>query len=579
MHLETFVHPTDNAQAIPALSIENLSVDFHLRTHILHAVRDVSFTLYRGRTMALVGESGSGKSVTTRSIMLLLDRQARQTSGKITLHGEHGDTVLTILDPKGKDIRKIRGRRIALIFQEPMSSLSPVHTIGAQIAETLRLHRGLSKREAINETVKLLEQVEIKDPAAMANRYTFEFSGGMRQRAMIAMALACDPDVLIADEPTTALDVTTQAEIMDLLKRLQQTRGMALLLITHDLGLVAEVADDVAVMRFGRLLEHGPVDSIFHDPQTPYAKDLLASTMRLESPAEARTKTKDDTARKPILSLRNLNKTFSTVNWRGKQVHAVKAVQDASFDLYHGESLGIVGESGSGKTTLGRMVLRIMEPTSGEIVYRNADGKEADVVKMDPPALSSFRRDARLVFQDPFASLNPRMTIKQIVGEPLTVNNVMHGTALDKRVEELLALVGMEKTAMERYPHAFSGGQRQRFSIARSLALNPRIIIADEATSALDVSIRAQILDLLIELQKKLCLSFLFIAHDISVVRYFCDRVLVMHNGRIVEQGDADMICTSPTEAYTKALISAVPNPDPRNKRMVNRTKFIVEGA
>lgn len=578
MALETHIHPMDVTGASPALSVENLSVDFHLRTHILHAVRDVSFTLHRGRTLALVGESGSGKSVTTRAIMLLLDRVARQTSGKITLHGEDGDTVLTDLDPKSNEIRKIRGCRIALIFQEPMSSLSPVHTIGSQIGEALRLHRGLSKKAAMVETVKLLDQVEIKDPAAMAKRYTFEFSGGMRQRAMIAMALACDPDVLIADEPTTALDVTTQAEIMDLLKRLQQSRGMALLLITHDLGLVAEVADEVAVMRFGRLVEQGPVDEIFHAPQTAYAKNLLASTMKLERPSEARL-TQNYDEKTPILSIRNLNKNFGTVNWRGKETHSIKAVQDANFDLFPGENLGIVGESGSGKTTLGRMVLRIIEPSSGQAIYRNADGNEADVMKMDKPALARFHRDTRLVFQDPFASLNPRMTIKQIIGEPLVVNNIMHGAELDHKVEELLNIVGMDKTAMERYPHAFSGGQRQRFSIARSLALNPRIIIADEATSALDVSIRAQILDLLIELQKKLGLSFIFIAHDISVVRYFCDRVLVMHHGRIVEQGDAEMICTNPNDLYTKALISAVPNPDPRNKRMANRTKFLTEGV
>ncbi|MEP1208401.1 MAG: ABC transporter ATP-binding protein [Rhizobiaceae bacterium] len=578
MSNETYIHVVDSHGAKPALTVENLSVDFHLRTHILHAVRDVSFTLHRGRTMALVGESGSGKSVTTRSIMRLLDTQARQTSGTITLHGEDGDTVLTDLDPKGKAIRQIRGRRIALIFQEPMSSLSPVHTIGSQIAEAVRLHRGLSKREAMAETVKLLEQVEIKDPAAMAKRYTFEFSGGMRQRAMIAMALACDPDVLIADEPTTALDVTTQAEVMDLLKRLQEQRGMALLLITHDLGLVAEVADEVAVMRFGRLVERGSVDDIFHNPQTTYAKNLLASTMRLERPADARV-AQDRRDKVPILSIRNLTKSFGVTNWRGKQVHAVKAVQDASFDLLPGESLGIVGESGSGKTTMGRLILRIIEPTSGQVTYRNAQDHAADVVQMEPPALADFHRDARLVFQDPFASLNPRMTIKQIIGEPLVVNSVMQGAELDQRVGELLELVGMDRSAMERYPHAFSGGQRQRFSIARSLALNPRIIIADEATSALDVSIRAQILDLLIDLQKKLGLSFIFIAHDISVVRYFCDRVLVMHHGRIVEQGDAETICSDPHEAYTKALISAVPNPDPRNKRMVNRTKFISQGV
>ncbi len=573
---DTYIHPIKDTDATPVLTVKNLSVDFHLRTHILHAVRKVSFALHKGKTMALVGESGSGKSVTTRAIMRLLDKEARQTSGEITLHGDDGDIRITDLDPKGKAIRQIRGRRIALIFQEPMSSLSPVHTIGSQIGEALRLHRGLSKREAMDETVKLLEQVEIKDPAAMAKRYTFEFSGGMRQRAMIAMALACDPDVLIADEPTTALDVTTQAEVMDLLKRLQEHRGMALLLITHDLGLVAEVADEVAVMRFGRLVERGPIDDIFHNPQTAYAKKLLASTMRLERPSELRDR-RDRTSDPAVLSVRGLCKSFGVTNWRGQEIHAVRAVKDASFDLYPGESLGIVGESGSGKTTLGRMILRVIEPTAGEIGYRETDGRVSDVAAMDKPELAKFHRDVRLIFQDPFASLNPRMTIKQIIAEPLVVNGVMQGVELEARVGELLELVGMDRGAMERYPHAFSGGQRQRFSIARSLALNPRIIIADEATSALDVSIRAQILDLLIELQKKLNLSFLFIAHDISVVRYFCDRVLVMHHGRIVEQGDAETVCTAPKEPYTKALLSAVPNPDPRDKRMVHRTKFVAE--
>ncbi len=564
---------TSNKKSL-ALSVEKLSVDFHLRTHILHAVRDVSFSLYRGQTLALVGESGSGKSVTTRSIMRLLDSQARQTSGRITLHSENSDVVLTDLDPKSEAIRKIRGRRIALIFQEPMSSLSPVHTIGSQIAEAIRLHHGGTKKTAMESTTKLLEQVEIKNPAEMARRYTYEFSGGMRQRAMIAMALACNPDVLIADEPTTALDVTTQAEIMDLLKRLQESRGMALLLITHDLGLVAEVADEVAVMRFGRLVEGGAVDDIFHAPKTAYAQSLLASTMRLERPAEARASRQlDDDS--PMLSVSGLGKSFGIVNWRGKELHSTKAVEGASFDLYPGENLGIVGESGSGKTTLGRMILRIIEPTAGQVMYRDAQGQMADVTRMNRKALTRFHRDVRLIFQDPFASLNPRMTIKQIVGEPLVVNNGMKGAELDARVAELLELVGMERSAMERYPHAFSGGQRQRFSIARALALNPRVIIADEATSALDVSIRAQILDLLIDLQKRLGLSFLFIAHDISVVRYFCDRVLVMHHGRIVEQGDAEMICTAPQDPYTQSLISAVPNPDPRHKRMINRTRFI----
>ncbi|MEM7442671.1 MAG: ABC transporter ATP-binding protein [Pseudomonadota bacterium] len=575
---ETFIHPGTDVEGTPTLSVRDVSVDIHLRTHILHAVRDVSFDLHAGRTLALVGESGSGKSVTTLAIMRLLAKQARQTSGVITVHGKEGDTVLTDLDPKGKAIRAMRGRQIALIFQEPMSSLSPVHTIGSQIAEALRLHRGLDKRAAMDEAVRLLEQVEIRAPEEMVKRYTFEFSGGMRQRAMIAMALACDPDVLIADEPTTALDVTTEAEIMDLIKRLQQQRGMALMLITHDLGLVAEVADEVAVMRFGRIVERGPVDAIFHDTHTAYGKRLLAATMLLENPAESRGKI-DISGRDPILSIRGLCKRFEAKNWRGKVVHALDAVRGANFDLYPGENLGIVGESGSGKTTLGRMLLRTIEPTSGSMLYRDAKGREQDVVTMGKAQLAAFHRDIRLVFQDPYSSLNPRMTIKQIIGEPLVVNGAHKGAALDERVGELLEMVGLDRNAMERYPHAFSGGQRQRVSIARAIALQPRIVIADEATSALDVSIRAQILELMIDLQKKLDLSFIFIAHDISVVRYFCDRVLVMHQGVIEEEGDAETICTTPTQPYTQRLISAVPNPDPRNKRMINRKKLAFEGA
>ena len=574
----TYVHPATQENGRPVLSVRELSVDFHLRTHILHAVRDVSFDLYRGRTLALVGESGSGKSVTTLALMRLLGKAARQTHGVITLYGEEGETVLSDLDPKGRAIRAIRGSRIALIFQEPMSSLSPVHTIGSQIAEAVRLHRGLDKKAAMAEAVRLLKQVEIKSPEKMASRYTFEYSGGMRQRAMIAMALACDPDVLIADEPTTALDVTTQAEIMDLLERLRAQRGMAVLLITHDLGLVAEVADEVAVMRFGLLVERGPVDAIFHDPQTTYAKQLLAATLQLERPAGERSPVTSPTA-SPVLTVRQLSKTFGTVNWRGQVTHAIHAVRDASFDLHLGENLGIVGESGSGKTTLGRMILRIVEPSAGSVVYRDAGGGETDITTADKQTLAAFHRDVRLVFQDPFGSLNPRMTIKQIIGEPLVVNRVVEGPALTDRVAELLGMVGLERGAMERYPHAFSGGQRQRVSIARALALNPRIIIADEATSALDVSIRAQILELLRSLQKQLTLSFIFIAHDISVVRFFCDRVLVMHHGQIVEVGDAETICTAPREPYTQSLISAVPNPDPRHKRMINRKKYLPEAV
>ncbi len=555
-----------------ALSVEGLSVDFHLRTHILHAVRQVSFDLYPGRTLALVGESGSGKSVTARALLRIIDAQAKVSGGTITLRGPEGETRLDELAPNSKAIRKVRGGRIGLIFQEPMSSLSPVRTIGAQIMESLRLHRNMDRRAARAETVRLLAQVEIANPEQMVDRYTFEFSGGMRQRAMIAMALAADPDILIADEPTTALDVTTQAEIMDLIARLQRERGMAMLLITHDLGLVAEVADDVAVMRYGRIVEQGTVDGIFHAPQAEYTRKLLGATLKLEKPA-ARPREAVDEAQ-PVLSVRGLSKGFGTTNWRGKQTFAIKAVDNADLDLMPGENLGIVGESGSGKTTLGRMLLRIIEPSSGQVTFRPGDGSEQDVTALSGTALAAYRQHVRLVFQDPFASLNPRMTVKQVIGDPLYVSGRARGKALDDRVAELLDLVGLEPSAMERYPHAFSGGQRQRIGIARALALDPKVIIADEATSALDVSIRAQILDLLLDVQKRLGLSFVFIAHDIQVVRYFCDRVAVMHMGRIVETGTAERICTAPDHAYTQSLISAVPSPDPRAKRMLHRTRF-----
>nr|WP_272209634.1 ABC transporter ATP-binding protein [Marinicella sp. W31]MDC2875451.1 ABC transporter ATP-binding protein [Marinicella sp. W31] len=413
--------------------------------------------------------------------------------------------------------------------------------------------------------------MEIPNPEAMIDRYTFEFSGGMRQRAMIAMSLACDPDILIADEPTTALDVTTQAEILDLIKRLQVERGMAMLLITHDLGVVAEVADEVAVMRFGVIVERGPVDEIFYNARHPYTRQLLSSTVRLEKPRVAdgnRTVAKDDV----VLSVRNLTKVFGA--GAGKKGFILKAVDDVSFDLKRGENLGIVGESGSGKTTMGRLVLRVLEPTSGSVVYRPGDGTETEVTTLDKQGLRSFHSQVRLVFQDPFASLNPRMTVRQVVADPLVVQGKLSGREIEQKVGDLLELVGLDRSAMERYPHAFSGGQRQRIGIARALALDPKVIIADEATSALDVSIRAQILDLLLDLQKRLDLSYIFIAHDISVVRYFCDRVAVMHRGRLVELGSAEQICTVPEEDYTKSLISAVPNPDPRNKRMLHRTRF-----
>ncbi len=561
------------ASAPTVLEVRNLQVDFALRGGTFTAARDVGFKLHAGRTLCLVGESGSGKSVTARAMMQLIDAPGRIAQGTIMLSGEGGPIDIATLNPRGEAIRAIRGRRIGMIFQEPMSSLSPVHTIGAQIVEVLRLHLKMDRQQARARTIELLRQVEIPDPERNIDRYTFEFSGGMRQRAMIAMALACNPQVLIADEPTTALDVTTQAEVLDLISRMQRELGMATLLITHDMGVVAEVADDVAVMYRGRIVEAGPVDEVFHGARHPYTKRLLNSVLKLERTSELK---QASTAADPILSVRDLGKLYQPrqgfLSRRPKT--EVRAVDGVSFDLMAGESLGIVGESGSGKTTLGRLILRIVEPTEGTVTYRPATGAPIDVRALDKRGLRGFHRQVRLIFQDPFASLTPRMTVRQIIADPLVVNHIASGAALDARVSELLSMVGLDPAMMERYPHAFSGGQRQRIGIARALALNPRVLIADEATSALDVSIRSQMLDLLLELQQRLGLSFLFISHDIGVVRYFCDRVAVMQRGKIVELGPAETICTAPEHPYTKALISAVPHPDPRQKRMRTRTRL-----
>ena len=564
------------------LSVRDLSIDFNLRTHVLHAAREVSFDLNRGKTLCLVGESGSGKSVTARALLRIIDKNGTIASGRILLRGERNEIDIAQLDERSRDLLRIRGGRIGLIFQEPMSSLSPVHTIGSQIVEALRLHQAMDKRQARAATIELLRQVEIPNPGTQVDRYTFEFSGGMRQRAMIAMALACNPDILIADEPTTALDVTTQAEILDLIKRLQVSRGMAMLLITHDMGVVAEVADEVAVMSYGRIVEQGSVDEIFHDARHPYTQRLLASTVRLEQNPRALTRPAEPAPAeaKPVISVRDLSKFYgASATLFGNRGKGVRAVENVSLDLMPGENLGIVGESGSGKTTLGRLILRTVEPTSGTITYNDRDGHPIDITALTKRDLRAYHRDVRLVFQDPFASLNPRLTVKEVIGDPLFVAGRARGAALERRVGELMELVGLDPQSMERYPHAFSGGQRQRIGIARALALDPRVIIADEATAALDVSIRAQILDLLLDIQKQLGLSFIFISHDISVVRYFCDRVAVMHRGKVVETGTAEQICTAPVEAYTRSLISAVPNPDPRNKRMLHRTRFTAEAA
>ncbi|MDB5588589.1 MAG: transporter ATP-binding protein [Devosia sp.] len=559
----------------PIISVRDLNVEFRLRQGIVHAVKNVSFELRPGRTLGLVGESGSGKSVTARALMQLVDPPGYIASGAMML----GDTDIAKLGRRGPAIRALRGADISMIFQEPMSSLSPVHTIGSQIIEALRLHLKLGHADARKRAIELLQQVEIADAQRNIDRYTFEFSGGMRQRVMIAMALACNPRVLIADEPTTALDVTTQAEVLDLIRRIQRERGMAMLLITHDMGVVAEVADDIAVMYRGEIVEAGPVDQVFHQASHHYTQRLLSSVLKLEGTAELKAGPVAGAA--PILSVKGLGKTYlvGAGAFGGRAKSSFRAVNDVSFQLGAGESLGIVGESGSGKTTLGRLIMRSVEPTDGEVVFSPDGAPAMDVRSLDRAGLRRYYEQVRFVFQDPFSSLNPRMSVREIVGEPLHVSGSLNGRALTTRVRELLDLVGLDPDVMGRYPHAFSGGQRQRIGIARALALEPKILIADEPTSALDVSIRSQILDLLLDLQRRLGLSYIMISHDIGVIRYFCDRVAVMRQGKIVEIGDAKTVCTAPSHPYTKALISAVPYPDPRTPRMSRREKYFENSA
>jgi len=555
----------------PVLEVRGLSTHFPLSSMTLKAVDEVSFNLHRGRTLCIVGESGSGKSITARSILQIVGPPGRIVAGEMLYRATPDAAPVDIarLDARGRAMRALRGRDIAMVFQEPMTSLSPIHRIGWQIAEGLVAHGMMNRKAAEARAVELLAQVEIPNPKEAAQRFPFEFSGGMRQRAMIAMALACNPRVLIADEPTTALDVTTQAEILRLIKRLQDENGLAVLFITHDMGVVAQIADEVLVMYQGRVVEQGPVMELFARPRQPYTIRLLEAARKLGMAAPpARPAV---TPGPLLLQVRDLSLTYpAQSSLFRKTKKPAPSLQSVSFDLYEGENLGIVGESGSGKTTLGNCLIRVLTPDQGSIVYRRPDGSTQDLAKLDRDALRPARREIRMVFQDPFASLNPRMTVAQCVGEPLLVNGLLEGAALAERVGELLNLVGMPTDAGRRYPHAFSGGQRQRIVIARALALDPRLIIADEATSALDVTLRGQILDLLLTLQPKLGLSFVFVSHDLGVIRYFCNRVAVMHRGRIVEIGDTEDICVRPREAYTQALLAAVPEAEPTRRTLIS---------
>lgn len=562
------------------LDVRNLETHFGTGEKAVRAVDDVSFKMQRGKTLCIVGESGSGKSVTARSIMQIVDVPGKIMGGSIMYYGNPAfpqGQDLAKLHPRSKEIRAIRGHEISMIFQEPMTSLSPIHTIGSQISEAILLHQAVDKEEARTRAIELLRRVEIPNPAVAVDKYTFEYSGGMRQRAMIAMALACNPKILIADEPTTALDVTTQAEILFLIKELQQAYGMSVLFITHDMGVVAEIADEIGVMQNGKLLEFGPAEQIFYNAQHEYTGRLIDSVRKLE--VSARAARKSTVTDQKLLEIRGLSKIYPGRKsfMGGKASAPFKALDNVSLDLFEGENMGIVGESGSGKTTMGNCLIRVLPTSGGEILFRMADGRISDLAKAKTGELRKVHREMRMVFQDPFASLNPRMTVGQIVGEPLLVAGLAKGVELKNRVADLLGLVGLPPQAMERYPHAFSGGQRQRIGIARALALNPRLIIADEATSALDVTLRSQVLDLLLDLQEKLKLSYILISHDIGVIRYFCDRVAVMYKGQIVETGPAMKICSTPEHPYTKALISAVPGTHPRDKRIVNRHRYVQE--
>lgn len=585
------------------LDVRSLRTTFHSEERTVHAVDDIDLLVRRGRTLCIVGESGSGKSATARSILQVVDNPGLIDSGEILFRSAPDGPVVDIaaLSAHGPGIRSVRGQDIGIIFQEPMSALSPVHTIGNQISEVLQLHTDLGTQEIRERVIAELDGVGIPRPEERINSYTFQLSGGMRQRAMIAMALIARPALLIADEPTTALDVTTQAQILDLLGELKRELAMTMLFITHDLGVVAEIADDVVVMRHGKVLEAGPVDQIFHDPKHPYTQQLLAtlpqrsgkspslptaavgavvtppsSTVEVTSSSTEGSVHRDPASEHPLLSIQDLHMQFDAASgtmFARRKTEKIVAVDGVSLDIPEGSTFGLVGESGCGKTTLGRCVMRAYEPTGGRILYDDGSGP-VDLVGMTTKQLLPYRRQVRMVFQDPYGSLNPRMTVRQVVGEPLKVAGLATGTELDDRVETMLERVGLSSSMASRYPHAFSGGERQRIGIARALITSPKLVIADEAVSALDVSVRTQILELLADLQEELGLTYLFISHDLSVVERVCDRVAVMYYGRLVEEGPASELFDDPQHGYTRALLSAVPVADPRARGCRERVQY-----
>ena len=568
---------------LPILEVEHLRVQFTSDSGTTTAVVDESFSIRPGETLALVGESGSGKSVTSLSVMRLVEHGGGKiVNGSIKLRCRDG-RVVDLRHANKSELQHLRGSEVAMIFQEPMTSLNPVFTVGAQIAESLILHRGMDEKEALKEAVHLLELVRIPDAERISLRFPHQLSGGMRQRVMIAMALACKPQLLIADEPTTALDVTVQAQILALISELQKEIGMAVLFITHDMGVVAQIADRVAVMRYGEIVESGTAQAIFAHPQHPYTQALLSAVPRLgalkdiEHPCFFRLIDPDngkvieppsDKLPPPgetILEVKNLVKTFPVrTDFWGRPTYVVRACDHVSFDLRAGETLSIVGESGCGKSTTGRAVLRLLDVDSGEVLHR---GKS--LLRMTRHELQEERRNLQMIFQDPYASLDPRQTVGYSIAEPMMIHNYCSKKEMYDRVALLLKRVGLSPDMANRYPHEFSGGQRQRICIARALSLKPQIIVADECVAALDVSIRAQVVNLMMELQEEMGLSYIFISHDMGVVERISHRVAVMYLGQIVEMVSRRAVLGNPLHPYTQKLLSAVPIADPQERNLL----------
>ena len=568
---------------LPILEVEHLRVQFTSDSGTTTAVVDESFSIRPGETLALVGESGSGKSVTSLSVMRLVEHGGGKiVNGSIKLRCRDG-RVVDLRHANKSELQHLRGSEVAMIFQEPMTSLNPVFTVGAQIAESLILHRGMDEKEALKEAVHLLELVRIPDAERISLRFPHQLSGGMRQRVMIAMALACKPQLLIADEPTTALDVTVQAQILALISELQKEIGMAVLFITHDMGVVAQIADRVAVMRYGEIVESGTAQAIFAHPQHPYTQALLSAVPRLgalkdiEHPCFFRLIDPDngkvieppsDKLPPPgetILEVKNLVKTFPVrTDFWGRPTYVVRACDHVSFDLRAGETLSIVGESGCGKSTTGRAVLRLLDVDSGEVLHR---GKS--LLRMTRHELQEERRNLQMIFQDPYASLDPRQPVGYSIAEPMMIHNYCSKKEMYDRVALLLKRVGLSPDMANRYPHQFSGGQRQRICIARALSLKPQIIVADECVAALDVSIRAQVVNLMMELQEEMGLSYIFISHDMGVVERISHRVAVMYLGQIVEMGSRRAVLGNPLHPYTQKLLSAVPIADPQERNLL----------